>query len=210
MPPEPKSAPIEPDTLAARDVFAVFARHDAAGTAIGTRPAPSLGIAGLVAAIHDANGRIWEQEDLARRRHAPDAEIAANKRAIDRLNQWRTDLVEACDEVLHGAMAARMPVHARLNSESPAQMVDRLSILTLKVEAMRAQSLRADADEAHRERCRGRLATLDEQRRDLAGCFDGLMQGCRAGTVRFKIYRAVKMYNDPMLNPQVYGERGKG
>jgi len=160
----------------------------------------------LVRGIHESNASIWSEEDLARRRHVPDAEIAANKRAIDRLNQMRNDLVENCDEAAWAFLEAAMRNAPRLNSETPGQMIDRLSILSLKIAAMRAQTERRDVDAAHRDACRARLARLTEQRADLAGCFDVLIADCAAGRARFKVYRQFKMYNDPALNPRVYGE----
>jgi hypothetical protein len=93
-----------------------------------------------------------------------------------------------------------------LSSETPGMMIDRLSILALKARAMRAESLRADADEEHRQHCRGRLGLILEQRDDLAGCLASLLAGCLAGAVRFKVFRPFKMYNDPALNPSLYRE----
>jgi hypothetical protein len=160
----------------------------------------------LVCGIHESNASIWSEEDLARRRHVPDADIAANKRAIDRLNQLRNDLVENCDETVWAFLEGAMKNAPRLNSETPGQMIDRLSILSLKIAAMRAQAERRDVDGSHRDACRARLARLAEQRADLAGCFDALIADCAAGRARFKLYRQFKMYNDPTLNPRVYGE----
>jgi uncharacterized protein DUF4254 len=157
---------------------------------------------------HRNNNLLWAEEDLARRRHAPDAEIAGNKRAIDRYNQQRNDAIERIDEVLLNLYSEKMnSKNARLSSETPGAMIDRLSILSLKIHHMRLQTLRTDVDRAHVEECTGKLNRLNEQRTDLAGCLDRLLQECARGESRFKIYRQFKMYNDPRLNPAVYGEK---
>ena len=172
--------------------------------------APSRFSSGLWEAIeqnHWHNSLLWEQEDLARRRHAPDSDIAANKRAIDSHNQKRNDAVERIDELLLGALSdiARRP-DARLSSETAGAMIDRLSILSLKIRGMRLQTQRADVDRSHVEECTQKLNRLNEQRTDLAACLDRLLEECARGESRFKIYRQFKMYNDPKLNPAVYGE----
>lgn len=156
---------------------------------------------------HRCNRLLWDEEDLARRRHAPDAEIAGNKRAIDRYNQQRNDAIERIDEVLLNFYSERMNSRdAKLSSETPGAMIDRLSILSLKVRSMRAQTERTDVDRAHVEECVQKLGRLNEQRDDLAACLDRLLAECARGESRFKIYRQYKMYNDPRLNPAVYGE----
>jgi len=161
-----------------------------------------------IADNHRQNGLLWDEEDLARRRHAPDSEIAGNKRAIDRYNQQRNDAIERVDEQLFefffGKAAAREK--ARLNSETPGAMIDRLSILSLKIRSMRAQTERTDVDRAHVDECMRKLKRLHEQRTDLAACLDQLLADCAHGEARFKVYRQFKMYNDPALNPAVYGE----
>jgi hypothetical protein len=157
--------------------------------------------------LHEANAEIWRLEDLARRRLAPDAEIVANKRDIDRTNQRRSDLVEKLDDEAFALLCDRMAHAPRMNSETPGQIVDRLSILSLKIRAMNAQAARADAGAAHRESCAQRLHSLREQRSDLASCLDALLGDCAQGRARFKVYRGHKMYNDPSLNPAMYAER---
>jgi len=154
---------------------------------------------------HRCNCHLWAEEDQARRRDVPDSAIAGNKRNIDGFNQRRNDAIEKIDE----SLLALLPVsdQARLNSETAGAMVDRLSILSLKVFHMRIQTERRDADEAHLETSRARLARLIEQRSDLAGCFDALLADCVAGRARFKVYRQFKMYNDPKFNPYLYGAK---
>jgi len=205
----------------------LIAQHDAWLTHAGWPSSePALRDSDLwtwVQANHRFNSQLWAEEDLARRTQVADSEIAANKRAIDRYNQARNDAIERIDELLLlglslvDAESARgdaprslAPAGARLNSETAGSMVDRLSILALKVHAMRAQSERADADDSHRSAAAVRLARLQEQRRDLAGCLAGLLTDAAAGRAYFKVYRQFKMYNDPRFNPALVAEQKKG
>ena len=151
---------------------------------------------------HACNARLWHEEDQARRRDVPDAAIVANKRAIDRFNQQRNDAIERIDAQLLEWLPAAPG--ARLHSETAGMIVDRLSILGLKVRAMAAQAARDEAGADHVARCRQRLEALQAQRLDLAHCLQELLADCRAGRARFKVYRAFKMYNDPRLNPALY------
>ena len=154
---------------------------------------------------HRFNSMLWDEEDLARRRNVPDAEIAANKRAIDTYNQKRNDAVERLDETLLTQLGTvtRTP-DARLSSETAGAMCDRLSILALKIFAMRLQTQRGDADDDHRAACGEKLAKLIDQRLDLAQCLERLLRETQSGSAYFKVYRQFKMYNDPKLNPQLY------
>ena len=157
---------------------------------------------------HRCNCRLWTEEDQARRRDVPDAAIAANKRNIDAFNQQRNDAIERIDERLLALMPAREGgAAARLNSETAGAMIDRLSILALKIFHMRIQTERRDAGKEHLETSRVRLARLREQRADLAGCLDALLADCLSGRARFKVYRQFKMYNDPAFNPYLYGAK---
>jgi hypothetical protein len=149
---------------------------------------------------HRCNALLWRQEDEARRRDVDDGAIAANKRAIDRLNQQRNDAVEALDAALLATLPAAR-ADARLNSETAGAMIDRLSILALKIHHMGLQLERRDVDAAHLASCRARLDRLRVQRADLAGCLDALLDDAAAGRARFSVYRQYKMYNDPALNP---------
>ena len=163
----------------------------------------------LLVQQHRANFDLWHIEDEARAPGATDTELAAVKRRIDKTNQLRNDLVEELDGALLKWLAERgLPNEdAPLNSESPGLIVDRLSILSLKIHHTREEAERVDAPEGHAERNRGRLRILDEQRGDLAGCLDALWRETLSGIRRFKLYRQMKMYNDPALNPAIYLRR---
>lgn len=168
---------------------------------------PEHGAADLMALVveqHRANFDLWHEEDRARDPFASDAEVAWVKRAIDRLNQRRNDLVEKMDEWLL-AKLPKQSAEAPLHSETPGLIIDRLSILALKVYHTRVEAHRDTATEAHRLRNTDRLLFLEEQRKDLAGCLDALVAEILGGTRRFKLYRQMKMYNDPELNPAMYG-----
>ncbi len=159
-----------------------------------------------VARQHRANFDLWHIEDEARAPQATDAELASVKRRIDRTNQLRNDLVEELDRALLTWLAPQgLPDEsAPLNSEPPGLIVDRLSILALKIYHTREEAERKDATPTHIDRNRNRLAILEEQRADLAGCLDALWHETLQGTRSFKLYRQLKMYNDPSLNPAIY------
>jgi hypothetical protein len=163
------------------------------------------GLMALAMAQHRANFELWHEEDKARAPEVSDTEIARVKRAIDVLNQRRNDLVEKMDLWLIERLGQNAA--APLHSETPGLMVDRLSILALKIYHTREETRRASATEGHRLRNVERLALLEEQRNDLAGCLDSLWAEVLKDTRRFKLYRQMKMYNDPELNPAVYGRR---
>ena len=157
----------------------------------------------LVVAQHRENFDLWHEEDKARDPEATDAEIAEVKHAIDRYNQRRNDLVEKLDEWLLVNLPKQDPT-APLHSETPGLIIDRLSILSLKIFHTRIEAHRDTASEAHRQRNATRLLLLEQQSTDLAGCLDILLHDITQGTRRFKLYRQMKMYNDPELNPAVY------
>lgn len=159
-----------------------------------------------VALQHRANFDLWHIEDEARTPGATDATIANVKRRIDRTNQLRNDLAEDLDRTLVEWLALKeLPNPAApLNSESPGLIIDRLSILALKIYHTREETDRPDASEGHILRNRGRLDILEIQRGDLAGCLEALWQQTLSGVRSFKLYRQMKMYNDPTLNPSIY------
>jgi hypothetical protein len=157
---------------------------------------------------HRANFDLWHIEDEARTPGASDGELARVKRRVDETNQRRNDLTEELDQKLASWLEGKgLPrASAPLNSESPGLMIDRLSILALKIYHTREEAGRDDAPPGHAERNCERLAILEDQRTDLAGCLDALWYETLAGTRRFKRYRQLKMYNDPSLNPAIYGK----
>jgi hypothetical protein len=158
---------------------------------------------------HRFNCLLWREEDKARRVDVGATEIAASKRLIDGYNQKRNDAVEAIDEAILAALSQVRPGHdARLSSETAGAMIDRLSILSLKIHHMRAQTMREDAGPEHVEACDAKLQRLVVQRHDLGNCFDELMSEARLGRAFFKVYRQFKMYNDPALNPYLNGRAG--
>ena len=174
-------------------------------------PAPARrGAWEWIAANHRYNGLLWLEEDRARRRDVGPEAIAASKALIDRYNQKRNDAVEALDEALLAGLHDVEPAPgARLSSETAGAMIDRLSILALKIHHMRLQTRRHDAGEDHVRTCAARLERLLAQRHDLASCLQTLLTDARAGRAYFKVYRQFKMYNDPALNPYLNGQLGR-
>jgi len=174
-------------------------------------PASLTGFERTVAEQHLANFELWHAEDDARTPEASDHHLASIKRFIDHANQRRNDLSEQCDVFLLNFLSQRdLPApSAELHSESPGLILDRLSILSLKLFHTREEVDRADAPAGHRERNLQRLHILAEQRDDLAGALDRLWQQVLNRQRRFKLYRQLKMYNDPALNPAVYAPRPK-
>ena len=147
----------------------------------------------------------WHYEDIIRDPHIDPSEALALKRRIDRSNQDRTDLVEEIDSYFRQLYSDVTPLpDARLNTESPAWAVDRLSILALKIYHMREQAMRSDATEEHKARCQMKLDVLLEQQKDLSTAIDQLLDDYQAGRKVMKVYRQMKMYNDPSTNPVLY------
>ena len=173
----------------------------------GEEPHPQTDqLLSLVGRQHRANFVLWHTEDEARTPGASDAQLADVKRRIDRTNQIRNDLAEQLDRTLMDWLSPQklQSDTAPLHSESPGLIIDRLSILGLKIYHTREEAERPDASPDHIQRNRDRLAILEEQRADLAHCLDILWNEILAGTRRFKLYRQLKMYNDPALNPAIY------
>jgi hypothetical protein len=193
----------------------LLAFHDAS-VAHQEWPAQVVGISDDLATIsaiadnHRFNCLLWAEEDLARRTGVDDALIAANKRAIDGFNQQRNDATERIDEALLRLIGMPpYPDDAEQSSETAGAMIDRLSILSLKIYHMGLQGARTDASEEHRARCIDKEKLLALQRNDLARALTRLLKRCQDGTGYFKIYRQFKMYNDPTLNPQLYGAESR-
>ncbi len=156
--------------------------------------------------LHGANFELWHEEDNARAPRAGDAVIAQAKRNIDRINQRRNDQMEFCDVLLLQELASQQRPNplAEMHSETPGMMLDRLSILTLKRYHTMEEIERPNAPAGHAQRNRERLAILERQRSDLALCLDQLWAATLRGERRFALYRQLKMYNDPTLNPALY------
>jgi hypothetical protein len=173
-------------------------------------PSPSAGWDELNQRLHAANFLLWHAEDEARSPEADDAAVAGLKRRIDRINQVRSDTAEQIDALLLrvlGQQRESAAGGAELHSETPGMMIDRLSILSLKLFHTAEERERAGAPEGHRERNAERLSILERQRRDLAACLDRLWTDACAGRRCFRSYLQLKMYNDPDLNPALYGAR---
>ena len=150
----------------------------------------------------------WHYEDIIRDPHIDPVEALSLKRRIDRSNQDRTDLVEQIDSYFRQTYSNVKPLpEARLNTESPAWAVDRLSILALKIYHMQEQVDRDDATAEHRRRCQAKLDVLLEQQKDLSTAIDQLLEDIEAGRIYMKVYRQMKMYNDPSTNPILYQKK---
>ena len=150
----------------------------------------------------------WHLEDIIRDTEIDPVDALALKRRIDKSNQDRTDLVEEIDTYFREKFAdVKVAPDATINTESPAWAVDRLSILALKIYHMREQAERTDADEAHKARCQAKLDVLLEQRVDLTTAIDQLLDDMAAGRKHMKVYRQMKLYNDPATNPVLYGKK---
>ncbi len=147
----------------------------------------------------------WHLEDIIRDPHIDPTEALGLKRRIDRSNQDRTDLVEEIDSYFRMTYSEVTPLpDARLNTESPAWAIDRLSILALKIWHMQEQTERKDVDAEHIARCQAKLNVLLEQQKDLSTAIDQLLEDIEAGRKYMKVYRQMKMYNDPSTNPILY------
>ncbi len=150
----------------------------------------------------------WHLEDIIRDPQIDPVEALAIKRRIDKSNQVRTDMVEYIDSYLLDKYKAVVPQSdARLNTETPAWAIDRLSILALKIYHMRQETQRSDVDEAHRDACRKKLDVLLSQQVDLSRAIEELIEDIEAGRKYMKTYKQMKMYNDPALNPALYGAK---
>ena len=152
----------------------------------------------------------WHLEDIIRDPHIDPIDALQLKRRIDRSNQDRTDLVEQIDSYFRQKYCdVNVLPDARINTESPAWAIDRLSILALKIYHMREEVERQDATDEHREKCQMKLNILLEQRVDLSTAIDQLLEDIEKGKKYMKVYRQMKMYNDPSTNPILYGKTPK-
>lgn len=173
---------------------------------------PYEGFLSLVCSQHEQNYRLWHQEDIARSPDVADAELAGVKRKIDKLNQQRNDLIECLDDYLIKELetAGIEPrPEARLNTETPGSVIDRLSVLALRIYHMEEQADRTDADRQHRAEANAKLKILRQQRADLSQSLSELSEDIFSGRKRLKLYRQFKMYNDPNMNPYLYQAENK-
>ena len=151
----------------------------------------------------------WHLEDIIRDPQIDPVKALEIKRRIDRSNQERTDLVELIDSYfLDKFKSVKTLPAATINTESPAWAVDRLSILALKIFHMRIEAERKDTQADQQKRCQDKLAVLLEQKKDLSTAIDMLLDDMAAGRKYMKVYKQMKMYNDPTLNPVLYGQNG--
>lgn len=147
----------------------------------------------------------WHFEDIIRDPNIDPMEALALKRRIDRSNQDRTDLVEQIDSYFRQKYSeVKVLPDAHINTESPAWAIDRLSILALKIYHMREQVERQDASKEHKDTCTAKLNVLLEQQKDLGTAIDQLLEDIQEGRKYMKVYRQMKMYNDPSTNPVLY------
>lgn len=150
----------------------------------------------------------WHLEDIIRDPGIDPVAALALKRRIDKSNQDRTDMVEELDTYFREKYAAvAVAPDATINTESPAWAMDRLSILALKIYHMQAEVARDDASPEHIAKCRAKLDVLLEQRHDLTTAIDQLLDEIAAGRKYMKVYRQMKMYNDPATNPVLYAKK---
>ena len=150
----------------------------------------------------------WHLEDLIRDPNIDPVDALALKRRIDKSNQDRTDIVEMIDYYYQLLFQKVEPQpNATLNTESPAWAIDRLSILQLKIIHMKAEVTRTDVSEEHKAKCQMKLDVLTEQDKDLCTAIDQLMECYKTGEKVMKVYKQMKMYNDPALNPILYGKK---
>ncbi|WP_442506993.1 DUF4254 domain-containing protein [Novipirellula sp. SH528] len=162
---------------------------------------------GLVCDQHAINFRLWHEEDKARSPTATDSEIATVKRTIDGLNQQRHYQIEKVDDAISEAIAAAgvdAPADAPINTETPGSVIDRLSILSLRLFHYGEQCQRSDTEDEHRLKVSERLAVCETQLVDLSLSLQQLLDDIFAGRKRHKTYRQMKMYNDASLNPSIY------
>ncbi len=150
----------------------------------------------------------WHFEDIIRDPQIDPAEALVLKRRIDKSNQDRTDLVEQIDSYFREKYAdVKVQPDAHINTESPAWAVDRLSILALKIYHMKEQVNRQEASAEHKTKCQAKLDVLQEQQVDLSTAIDQLLEDIEAGRKYMKVYRQMKMYNDPSTNPVLYSQK---
>ena len=156
------------------------------------------------------NFLLWHEEDIARLKNVKAEKIAKSKRNIDRYNQERNNSIEMIDDWIVKRLADyEIPQIGKLHSETPGMMIDRLSIMELKRYHMIEQTERNNVDETHINECKEKVEILTVQLNDLTESLSEVLRNLESGALRLKVFRQFKMYNDPKLNPQLYGQEKK-
>ncbi len=151
------------------------------------------------------NFSLWHEEDIARMYDIDQARIVEAKRNIDKFNQSRNNSMEKIDEwILNYLQENAIPAGEKIHSETPGMMIDRLAIMALKIYHMQEEVDRPDASEEHKAKCSDKVKLLSEQIVDLSFALETVLEDLMNSKLRFKVYRQLKMYNDPSLNPQLY------
>ena len=158
----------------------------------------------LILHNHECNFNLWYQEDLARRDDRGYQFVYAAKRAIDKYNQMRNNFIEQIDLLLLNSLNISTDKTCPVHSETPAMIIDKLSILSLKIYNMRLQTQRIDVDQQHLTTCNEKLNILLAQRQQLSQCLQIFLTEIIDHRRTFKLYHQFKMCNDPTLNPQLY------
>ncbi|HAL13668.1 MAG TPA: hypothetical protein DCP67_07620 [Planctomycetaceae bacterium] len=168
---------------------------------------PYVGLEALVCTQFSFNFQLWHEEDIARSRDVGDAKIAEVKRNIDGFNQNRNDWIEKIDDYITDQLdelGIKPEADARLNTETPGSVIDRLSILALRIYHMEEQAGREDATDEHREKAQQKLAVCFLQMDNLSQSLQELIDDIYTGKMAHRTYRQFKMYNDPTMNPYLY------
>jgi len=187
-----------------QQAVAAYHLHNNVDEAVNN-PFPEGSIEHLLYAKNHVDTVQWHLEDIVRDPNIDPVAGSGLKRRIDKSNQVRTDMVEQIDDYFLNLYAGIDAVPgAKLNTESPAWAIDRLSILILKIYHMQEEAVRADATPEHRAKCTAKLHVLLEQQTDLSKAIDELLAEISEGKKIMKVYRQMKMYNDPSLNPVLY------
>lgn len=168
------------------------------------------GVLAIAIRQHRYNFDLWHEEDIARSPDVTDTRIAEVKRAIDRLNQKRNDWIEKLDDWLTDYMQVEgiePKSDAKLNTETPGSVIDRLSIIAIRIYHLHEQLERTDVEASHLERVQQRIAICNQQQADLAQSLRELLSDFQSGAKRHRTYRQFKMYNDPTMNPYLYSHK---
>lgn len=191
------------------DVKSILDLHHSMVVRWHAQPVDNLydGVLGVICSQHSYNFMLWHEEEIAHNPEASDARVAQVKRTIDRYNQLRNNWIEKVDDWITEQLTRRgvaPQADARQNTETSGSVIDRLSVLALRIYHLEEQEARTDVPASHIESVRGKLAIARTQRQDLTLSLEQLLDDIAAGRKRHKTYRALKLYNDPALNPRVF------